>query len=421
MNIASLQTMVGKNLKIPSNVVQSGQSSKGTFGSVFGSITANNAIVKVPTMDEPVPMVSDESLKTLFNATTLEELTAIINDEDGELEELNNLLGGFPKLDSVDQLAQLLDSLSLLLEKAGLRETELLDTPDFWAIMHAIDKVAPQFFNELSDALEGKGEIPKQQAIELLTLLKAGELIAPKNDLHLKQEQQVFTLQSYMAKTAVHHETNMHEKDSVKPAIIQLLGTKNAVRFVVQPNTDQSMKDDGTTGKTSDIVQQAVNSVVGAGTKMNGHLTSTELENRNNARNEALLREMQTIFKRSNFGQTGGTNRLLVKLYPEHLGQVRIELLQTNGIMTARILASTTLGKEMLDSQLHQLRQAFVQQNLQIDRIDISQSLQDMEKNDREQPYNGHFGRQQQETEQQHEQNTDDEMTFQEYLIELEV
>ena len=421
MNIAALQTMVGKNLKIPSNVVQSGQSSKGTFGSVFGSITANNAIVKVPTMDEPVPMVSDESLKTLFNATTLEELTAIINDEDGGLEELNNLLGGFPKLDSVDQLAQLLDSLSLLLEKAGLRETELSDTPDFWAIMHAIDKVAPQFFNELSDALEGKGEIPKQQAVELLTLLKAGELIAPKTDLHLKQEQQVFTLQSYMAKAAVRHETNMHEKDSVKPAIIQLLETKNAVRFVVQPNTDQSMTDDGATDKKSDIVQLAANSVVGTGTKIDGHLTSTELENRNNARNQALLREMQTIFKRSNFGQTGGTNRLLVKLYPEHLGQVRIELLQTNGIMTARILASTALGKEMLDSQLHQLRQAFVQQNLQVDRIDISQSLQDMAKNDREQPYNGHFGRQQQETEQQHEQNTDDEMTFQEYLIELEV
>ena len=35
-----------------------------------------------------------------------------------------------------------------------------------------------------------------------------------------------------------------------------------------------------------------------------GELTLTELENRNNARNEALIREMQTIFKRSNFGQT---------------------------------------------------------------------------------------------------------------------
>ena len=40
-------------------------------------------------------------------------------------------------------------------------------------------------------------------------------------------------------------------------------------------------------------------------------LTLTELENRNNTRNEALIREMQNIFKRSNFGQTGGTNRLL--------------------------------------------------------------------------------------------------------------
>ena len=130
---------------------------------------------------------------------------------------------------------------------------------------------------------------------------------------------------------------------------------------------------------------------------------------------------MQNIFKRSNFGQTGGTNRLLVKLYPEHLGQVRIELLQVNGIMTARILASTALGKEMLDSQLHQLRQAFVQQNLQVDRIDISQTLQDTAKNDREQAFNQHFRKNRQETEQQHEQNTEEEMTFQEYMIELEV
>nr|WP_255726555.1 flagellar hook-length control protein FliK [Sporosarcina sp. ACRSM] len=130
---------------------------------------------------------------------------------------------------------------------------------------------------------------------------------------------------------------------------------------------------------------------------------------------------MQTIFKRSNFGQTGGTNRLLIKLYPEHLGQVRIELLQTNGVMTARILASTALGKEMLDSQLHQLRQAFVQQNIQIDRIDISQTLQDTARNDREQAFNQQFGRQQQEAEQQHNQNSEEDKTFQEYMIELEV
>nr|WP_255457368.1 flagellar hook-length control protein FliK [Sporosarcina sp. JAI121] len=130
---------------------------------------------------------------------------------------------------------------------------------------------------------------------------------------------------------------------------------------------------------------------------------------------------MQTIFKRANFGQTGGTNRLLIKLYPEHLGQVRIELIQNNGIMTARILASTALGKEMLDSQLHQLRSAFLQQNLQVERIDIAQTLQDTSRNDREQAFNQHFKKEAQETENHHDENDEEGMTFQEYMIELEV
>nr|WP_255550930.1 flagellar hook-length control protein FliK [Sporosarcina sp. E16_8] len=130
---------------------------------------------------------------------------------------------------------------------------------------------------------------------------------------------------------------------------------------------------------------------------------------------------MQTIFKRSNFGQTGGTNRLLIKLYPEHLGQVRIELLQVNGIMTARILASTALGKEMLDSQLHQLRSAFLQQNLQVERIDVSQTLQDSTKNDRDQAFNQHFRKEGQEADEQQEQTDEEEMTFQEYMIDLGV
>ena len=115
---------------------------------------------------------------------------------------------------------------------------------------------------------------------------------------------------------------------------------------------------------------------------------------------------MQNIFKRSNFGQTGGTNRLLIKLYPEHLGQVRIELLQVNGVMTARILASTALGKEMLDSQLHQLRSAFLQQNLQVERIDVSQTLQDTSRNDRDQAFNQHFRKEQENSDEHQEQNS---------------
>ena len=209
---------------------------------------------------------------------------------------------------------------------------------------------------------------------------------------------------------------------NARPAVVQLMEAQHVVRFVLQTDTGQSTAGDGTTKDNSkESSLQAVSAAAGNMAIAKGELSVTELENRNNARNESLMREMQNIFKRSNFGQTGGTNRLLIKLYPEHLGQVRIELLQVNGVMTARILASTALGKEMLDSQLHQLRTAFVQQNLQVERIDVSQTLQDTTRNDRDQAFNQHFRREGQESSDEHQEQTpEDEMTFQEYMIELE-
>lgn len=144
-------------------------------------------------------------------------------------------------------------------------------------------------------------------------------------------------------------------------------------------------------------------------------------DNRPTTQSEALLEKLQGLFKQTNFGQQGGTNRLLVKLYPEHLGQVRIELLQVNGIMTARILASTALGKEMLNSQLHQLRQSFTQQNIQIDRIDVTQAVQDPSRNDRSQNFNHQQFKGNDEQSEQSEHDQEEQQSFQEFLLDVEV
>lgn len=132
------------------------------------------------------------------------------------------------------------------------------------------------------------------------------------------------------------------------------------------------------------------------------------------------MREFQAVLNRANFGQTNGMNRISIKLYPEHLGQIRIELLEVNGVMTARILASTAMAREMLDSQMHQLRQAFNQQNLQVDRIDLSQTLQDPSKSDREQAFNKQNQQQKEQATEQNENPDEQEQTFQEFMIELE-
>ena len=438
MNIAALQVMAGKSLQTLTKSIQSSDTSSETFGSVFGSIVATGKAVIAPVQQQPADQVSDESILAIFNATSVEELelvlTELIGDESvGQLSSITNL-GNLEELASLLDIEpkQLMDTILSLLEKAGLGEEELLEVTnsnDLWVMLNAIDKVAPLFFNQLTEALEGKGELPKQQALDLLAVLKTIELGAPKTDLLVKQEQQVFSLQSNLvaAREQIESTANITSNFSIQGRV-QLVESRHALRFVMPTTMGQAMTDEGIKEETSaatasakESSQVAVNSAASGFAVVKGELSATEAENRNNARNEALVREMQDVFKRANFGQTGGTNRLLIKLYPEHLGQVRIELLQVNGIMTARILASTALGKEMLDSQLNQLRNAFLQQNLQVERIDVSQTLQDTARNDREQAFNQGFKNDGQEADSQQEQNNEEQLTFEEYMIELEV
>lgn len=88
---------------------------------------------------------------------------------------------------------------------------------------------------------------------------------------------------------------------------------------------------------------------------------------------EELMKQFETILSKSQFMNSGGTQRLFIKLYPEHLGSIRVELFQKDQTMMARIITTTGAAKETLESQLNGLRQAFVAQNLTIERIEITQ------------------------------------------------
>ena len=135
-------------------------------------------------------------------------------------------------------------------------------------------------------------------------------------------------------------------------------------------------------------------------------------------RGEKLMQELQAMMKRANFGRTGGINRITVQVYPEQLGQIRIELQEHKGILTARILASVAMTKDLLERQMHQLRQA-LGQHTQVERIEIVQMLQETPRHEREQL----FQQQQRQFQQQQakkENKDDDEQTFEEFLAQLE-
>ncbi|MFZ4454156.1 flagellar hook-length control protein FliK [Salibacterium aidingense] len=92
------------------------------------------------------------------------------------------------------------------------------------------------------------------------------------------------------------------------------------------------------------------------------------------ARAQEFMKQFQELLGKSNLQSfKNGTQQLTVKLVPENLGRLDVKIVQQNGQLTAQLMTSTNTAREMVESQIHQLRTAFHQQNIQVDRIDVAQ------------------------------------------------
>ncbi|MFC5603066.1 flagellar hook-length control protein FliK [Sporosarcina koreensis] len=424
MNIGTLQSMIGMN-QISTNSIgnmQKGGPATSKFGAIFACLSSN-----APEMENPSEgSLSIELIPNLFNASTIEDLENALQaipgsenitlssnleaiGQNGSLEELANVLSINPE--------GMLEKLRQLLEKAGMTKDEteeLTIASDMWTLMTLIDEAGIRFFENLNEDLVKQAT--RNEAAQLLSLIKTMELIAPKNDLVVSMEQKVDSYRHMMTTAAGQFEQRTIALGTQEQ--LPFINQKTDFKIVLETSCATSTNAEGSGQNHSDTTNSgsvhATTTIVRTEMPLQTEANSTN-------RSETFLREMQALMNRSNFGQVGGTNRMLIKLYPEHLGQIRIELLETNGIMTARILASTAFAKGLLDSQLHQLKHAFNQQNLQVDRIDISQTLQESQRNEREQTFNEQFKREQQTDDNKQNKSSEEEISFEEYMIELEV
>ncbi|WP_262172912.1 flagellar hook-length control protein FliK [Saccharococcus sp. Marseille-Q5394] len=416
MNIGALQSMMGMH-QVSSTNMQNGSQANSKFGAIFAGVSSKTPKAESPTNGE-IPI---ESIPNLFNASTVEGLESAVKTIQG------NEIVAIGSTESLEEIAswlsinpeEMLKKLQQLLEEAGISkgETEELNiSADMWTLLNMIDEAGIRFFKNLNEELQKPGT--RNEATQLLSLLKTIELLAPKSDMDLWMEQKVDSFRQMITAAAGQFEQRM--ATAGRQEQLPFLNQKNEFRIVLETNSSTSANAEGSGQKQADPTPQS-GAVHATTTVVRSEMPLQQAESNPANRSETLLREMQALMKRSNFGQVGGTNRMLIKLYPEHLGQIRIELLETNGVMTARILASTALAKGMLDSQLHQLKHAFNQQNLQVDRVDIAQTIQESHRNEREQSFNEQFKREQQKDDNKQNQSPEDELSFEEYMIELEV
>lgn len=138
-----------------------------------------------------------------------------------------------------------------------------------------------------------------------------------------------------------------------------------------------------------------------------------------------LIKQFENILARSNFSNNAGTQKLLIKLNPEHLGALRIELIQRDAGLVAKIMTTTKLAKETLETHLNGLKQAFGTQNIQVDRVEISQALNQQQERfigrEQQSQQNGQENRQQQEQGKNETEEASFMTSFEEALLNTEV
>lgn len=135
---------------------------------------------------------------------------------------------------------------------------------------------------------------------------------------------------------------------------------------------------------------------------------------------EQLMKQFESILSKSQFMNNGGTQKLFIKLFPEHLGSIRVELFQKDQTMMARIITTSGMAKETLESHINGLKQAFAAQNLSVDRIEVTQQQAQQERFlNRD---SGHHERQPDSREQEKkEEKGDFNLSFEEALLNTEV
>lgn len=226
-------------------------------------------------------------------------------------------------------------------------------------------------------------ELPLSGVVNLLKLVKIQALLSENKDMTQDeaaiQKQMKRLLEgitgklekwlSNQSKSEIHRSFNTLEKgqtkaiETLKSAFSQLSGS-------------DKVNKDGTMG--SGVTLQSTDSGKHQGPGMPFLMTKLEQfvlgapKGEQTVSQEEFVKQFENILSKANFSGTNGVNKLLIRLNPEHLGSLRIELIQKDGMLSAKILATTAQVKDMLENQIHGLKQAFSGQNIQ---IEISQAF----------------------------------------------
>lgn len=87
-----------------------------------------------------------------------------------------------------------------------------------------------------------------------------------------------------------------------------------------------------------------------------------------------LVQDLQNILRMHiSHNKPGVLQQIKVKIHPQHLGEIDIQLTSQEGKWTIQLLTPSRLALEALDRHLYQLQAMLYQQGVQVERIEVAQ------------------------------------------------
>jgi flagellar hook-length control protein FliK len=378
---------------------------KSSFSNFLQSVTApieetlnDNAVVKLTATDvkDLLAFLSkDDLLDVEEGLQLLDQL--ISNSNEDLLTMIENYLGM--------SHIQFQNLLSNVMEKLQIEGGE--GQSDLAKLLQVIEKMGDLTASQLGNVLD-------KDSLKLIRASKLYELMA-KNQDSLNEESSKLDFKALSAKLQSFLEGNTLKSDQAASRLAFLKQTFSSI------STSSSLKEEPTSTSSTTKTDIITGSVQFMQMSRPEQLTLTLPNGTKQVQTEQLIKQFESILARSQFSNVNGVQRLFLQLNPGHLGSLRIEIIQQDSVMVAKIVTSTQAAKEAIEGQLNQLKQAFNSQNIQVERVEISQQTAGQERflnRDGEQEQ-----ARQEQAERKEEQTSDQDFisSFEEALLNTEV
>lgn len=350
---------------------------------------------------------------TVSTQSEMKKLTAVpnVSDKQGNLHNIEEMLAAFEQL------------LEMLPMEDGFIDPEMLQNPEVAALLN---QMPPQIQQLLTSFIQSgqsfellldqtKKGSQEQLGLILLTLYqleKKDQLPADIKQNNVKFAELVKVIQQQINEVfKVQMPEQSNNSTILISKLIQTLEKKNTVdsgqnvmpnkielKQIIQrvlyssPNNENTGNQQGTQKEqigtqtvlsetttkqvlNEDVFDQLVASSIKDGGSVNRiqqYVLNVGQASGSATPEDQILDQLKNIMKQSKFSTApNGTNQLLIKLNPAHLGSLTIKLTEANGEMIARIIASSATAKDVIESNLNGLRHVFTTQNINVEKFEI--------------------------------------------------